>query len=426
MKFVHCGRNEYIKNNKTKNIILWGASKQLYEAVQEFSTLEFNLEDRVIAVIDADEKKHGSVCKVAHKEFIIQGVDYLLHNKLENCSILITSRFYLDIIKQLREIKLEISIEVYAYPCIILDYEESYEDKYASRITNQAISEYEEYLTSRRDLNSKEKNNLRKRLKGYLDGEDGIRPNIIPSIVLMHSNICSLKCSNCCDLIPKVKKPYYLSAEEVLKDLNNVLKGVDKCIRVDLTDGEVFLYRELDTLLENIINHPKVETVFMFTNATIMPKESTLKLLQNKKCFLNISDYGLEDTMRKFIDVLEEYSINHNVLQDMEWMDFKLDSIKKRDEEFELLRYDFLRCGNKKCSKALFKGKLYACMPAFRYASLGIYENDNDYVTISENDSSQEVWEKLKGICMIDFIKTCERCNFGNTGLDIISAGDRR
>ena len=102
---------------------------------------------------------------------------------------------------------------------------------------------------------------------------------MLPAVVLLHSNICSLRCEDCCDLIPRVKRPYRLSPDEAARDLENLLRGLDLCVQVDLTDGEAFLYPDLAELIERVAAHPKVLIVEMVTNGTVMPSEDVLRAL---------------------------------------------------------------------------------------------------------------------------------------------------
>lgn len=420
MKFVHGTRKDFFRHAEGKKIICFGASKQFGEAMSELKK-DMPVSEQVIAVIDSDNKKAGTTLEAEGKIFSVYGIDFLEQNHFSDAVVLITSRFYYEIAKQLESIKGWENTEVFAYACIILDEESDEESKYASRITEQAVVLYEEYLECC-NLSAQESQKKLETMEAYIRDKSH---RILPSVVPLHSNICTLNCDQCCDLLPMVKKPFYLSPDEVLESLELVLKGVDKCIRVDLTDGEAFLYKELDVLLESLIQNEKVETVLVMTNATVIPDEKVLKLLSHPKCFVRISDYGLLKQMAEMVVTLEREHVRFSVFTDMKWENFKCNDLKKREEGREWLRYEFLRCGNKKCSKALIGNRLYGCMPAFRYADVEIFESPNDYAVLNKEDDADTAWDKIKHICMLDFIDTCEYCNFANTATPFCRAGEQ-
>lgn len=420
MKFVHCTKKEFLVKARDKNVICFGASKQLTEALKVLQE-EIEIVNKVIAVIDNDKEKSGTIIEWNHHSFKVQGIEYFNHNQDKQAIVLITSRYYLEITKQLELIEGWCDTDIFAYACMILDPEEEEESRYQSRMVNQALLEYQEYLDVR-NITKTEKNKYYEKMKEYIKDRN---KKVIPSIVLMHSNICTLKCEQCCDLIPDTKQKYYIPAKEVLKSAQLLLKGVDKCIRVDLTDGESFLYQELDILLKSLIENDKVETILLVTNATVIPEESILKLLKNEKCFVHISDYGLLEQMSKLIILFEANHINFSVAPNMVWRKFKFNNLEKRKEGKEWLKYEFLRCGNKKCSKPLIGNRFYGCMPAFRFANANIFESEKDYVLLKEEDTPSQIWEKIKQICMIDYIEACQYCNFENTGLPFCRAGEQ-
>lgn len=428
MSFVHCGRREFIDRIREKRLVLYGASRQLEEAMIELTKWLPEIRSRVIAVFDGDSEKWGNEVKLSEEQsHIIKSPNWLVNELFqeqnpEEIAVLITSRFYYDIAVFLKK-ELEnqaIDIPVFAYACLILDEENTDQNKFKMRVLDQAISLYQEYLDSGH-FSEKEKKEKYDKLRCELTQKKD--PHIIPSVVLLHSNICTLKCENCCDLIPEVEKPYYRDAQTVFREFQLLLSGVECCIRADLTDGEPFLYKDLAELLALLIEENKVKTIFMFTNATVIPDEKILKLLQHEKCFLHVSDYGLKDKIYDFSKVLDQWDIKYKVLKEMKWQNFKKDGLKRRKEGKEWLDYDFLRCGNKKCSKPLIQNRLYGCMPAFRYANVGIFSSEKDYVILKETDVPEQIWEKIYGICMIDFIETCRYCHFGDVGLEYIEAG---
>lgn len=420
MRFCHSGRTELVHALNSKRMILFGASVQPQEMWRDILLdYQMDLSSKIELFVDNDEKKWGSEYSLSDKSYPIKAPEELKEIDWSDHILVITSRFYLDIIKQIEKIPELDNAEVYAWPCVTLDREKTPDDKYEIRIRQEALTQYEFWLgtTGYAEIT---KNDLRQKMRNKVY-QKGFR--VIPRITVMHSDICSLHCSNCCDLIPQVKEHYYIPAKEIIKNLDLLLSGVDLCMSLDLTDGEGLLYREIDDLIEYAVNNPKIATVLLISNGTIVPKDSTLKLMQHPKFWIAVSDYGIPEKSAPVIDSIKQYRINLAIQRDFTWKDLKVNNIVKREESRNMLRYEFLRCRNKLCSKALFGKRLYACMPAFRMANLDIYESDRDYVDLNENDSPDIIWEKLYKLCMVDYIEACDYCNFENTGVDIIPVG---
>ncbi len=312
------------------------------------------------------------------------------------------------------------SMEVYAWPCLILDMELTPEGKYERRIFGEALKQYRDYLEAAHS-SEEEKSERYQNLKNKIS-KPGYR--VLPRVVLMHSNICTRSCSYCCDLIPQVKTPYYIPAQEIINNMKLLLTGVDSCISADLTDGEGFLYRELDDLLDYLLEDDKIESVLMMSNGTILPKQSTLDRMKHPKFWVHFSDYGTGAKFKAICEKFDECGIQYTINQDLVWKDFGVDHLEKRQESREFLRYDFLRCCNKMCSKAYIDRKLYACMPAFRMSNLGVYQSSKDFISIEMGDSPDEIWKKIYSLCMIDYIEACDYCNFENTGVPFVKVGE--
>ncbi|WP_026526293.1 radical SAM protein [Butyrivibrio sp. VCD2006] len=420
MQFIHAGRKEFVKELEQNRLVLFGASFQPQEVWKDLLLdFEIDISEFVDLMVDNSEKKHGENYAICNKTFVIQNPSELKKIDWGTNVLLITSRYYLDIMRQLEEMPELNEAHVYAWPCVTLDKERTIEDKYEIRIRQEALLQYDFWLgtTGFAEI-TKKALRIKMRKKIYADGY-----RVIPRVTVMHSNICSLHCSQCCDMIPQVKKPYYIPAKDIIGDLELLLSGVDLCMSLDLTDGEGLLYKELDALLEYSLKNPKIATVLLISNGTIMPKHSLLKLMQHPKFWIAISDYGIEEKSNNVLNALRSYGINHVVIRDFVWKDLKVNNIKKRSDSRDMIRYEFLRCRNKLCSKAYIGKRLYACMPSFRMANLDIFESDKDYVLLDEKDTPEQIWNKLYHICMLDYIDACDYCNFENTGVDIIPVG---
>jgi hypothetical protein len=418
MHFTHCTKDEFMRRCKCKKIICFGASRMPHEVVYELP-----IADQISCVLDNNAEKAGTQINLGGRDIPVYGLEWLHNQCLDDHVLLITSRFFYDIFCQLKNNARLENIECYAWPLMYLEDESTPEKKYYNRVIRKSLEFYDIWLEAA-SLSCEEKNAQFEFYKSMVTGSTS-RLNILPSVVLMHSNICSLNCEECCDLIPHVKKPYYLSPDEIMRDFENLLRGLDLCVKADLTDGEVFLYPELAELIERVAAQPKVKIVEMVTNGTIMPSEDVLRALENKKVMVVISDYGFIDKLGTLIHCFENRGIKFAVKSALKWWNFGFPS--KRNMERNWLYYDFLRCENKLCSKPLLRGKLYGCMPAFRMADVGIFDSGKDYVTLGEDDADDEITRKIQSVCMMDYIEACGWCRFCDQSVpQVIPSGKER
>jgi len=384
---------------------------------------ELPVEGHIECVIDNNAANIEPVIELKGHSIPVHGPERLSNCRLDGRIILITSRFYYDIFKQLEQIPELADIDCYIWPCMFLDDESTPEKKYYSRVIEESLRIYAGHLHMGKTP-PHERDAMFEAFKAKITAKSG-GLRIIPSAVLLHSNICSLNCPECCDLIPHVKNPYYIEPDEAMRDLENMLRGVDLCVQVSLTDGEPFLYQGLAELIAMVTAHPKVISVHITTNATIVPSAPVLRALKHDKMSVSISDYGLIEKLGKLVHVFEKEGINFDVQSCLKWKVFGFP--KKRDTEREWLYYEFLRCCNRKFAKPLLQGRLYACMPAFRMADIGIFSAEQDYVTLNVTDTDEEIWRKIQYITMIGFIEACTWCRFHDESVStVVPSGQER
>lgn len=106
-----CDEKSFYDISKHKNIILWGSSIMAKEAI-----IYFDLKDRVLVIVDNDIKKQNKKMIFNDKSYdIISPIELKEYDNAENI-LLISNRFYLDIIEQVENMKLV--MDYYAYPML--------------------------------------------------------------------------------------------------------------------------------------------------------------------------------------------------------------------------------------------------------------------------------------------------------------------
>lgn len=181
---------------------------------------------------------------------------------------------------------------------------------------------------------------------------------------------CTLKCKGCGALMdyyfPEQQKD--MNLETTIKYFDKLMSYIDYVSEVVLIGGEPFVYKDLDKVLEHIVNQSyigKMGRLNIITNGTLIPSDSVLRIIGTHRDVISvtISDYG-KLSLKKYqlVKKLNEYNctyFHHNIKT---WYSFaqptfsetsKLESeIKAKCEKCECIQGGNLRQIN---------NKLYSC-----------------------------------------------------------------
>lgn len=124
---------------------------------------------------------------------------------------------------------------------------------------------------------------------------------------------CTLKCKYCAPLIPYFKEKVSYDIDEVINDIEIMLKVVN-FDNLDISGGEPLTHPKLYKLLEYILDKDDIKNVQLFTNLTIIPTgktlESILKLRDKKNFLIRGSEYiGQESKQEKTLKFLKQNNI---------------------------------------------------------------------------------------------------------------------
>ncbi|WP_334083694.1 radical SAM protein [Helicobacter typhlonius] len=135
--------------------------------------------------------------------------------------------------------------------------------------------------------------------------------NTINNIVVIVGQNCTLKCRNCANFSPYLAKqlPFY-PYEEIIADIQALITE-SRIAYLQFQGGEFFLHPHCKDILEFVAKQDRIRYVCVATNATIIPKDPVLKLLQHKKFFVRVSDYGEVNakSAEKLEEMLDKYGV---------------------------------------------------------------------------------------------------------------------
>ena len=185
----------------------------------------------------------------------------------------------------------------------------------------------------------------------------------IPMLVFWVGTKCSLKCANCCNLIPYVKQKFF-NVDDILADLKK-LAAVATIDYIQIQGGEPLLHPELDKII-SVVSSLNIKKKSLTTNGTATFPTAALGILKksDNEIKLTISSYKCADNLRsKLIKQLDDNNIKYSVYDFMYGNGLWFDNggvNTKRNNDDKYVSQIYATCGNKVCN-TLANGKLTIC-----------------------------------------------------------------
>jgi organic radical activating enzyme len=231
---------------------------------------------------------------------------------------------------------------------------------------------------------------------------------VIPSLDLILTEKCTLKCSDCANLMPYFSSPKDSVLEQMLMNLEIILDKVDKITELRILGGEPFIFRKINEILNFSVLQKKITHIVIYTNGTIVPRAETLEHLKNDKIILEITDYGkLSRNFERLINSCEEKKINYLIRKLPESWDDSGNIIRpsRSHEEDQMI---FEEC----CAKYLYTlmhGKLYRCpFSASLDAIKKINLLPNNFQVIDQNTTKEKLQDFIYGLSYVDSCRYCK------------------
>tara|TARA_X000000368_G_scaffold388896_1_gene350771 strand:+ start:1993 stop:3225 length:1233 start_codon:yes stop_codon:yes gene_type:complete len=252
------------------------------------------------------------------------------------------------------------------------------------------------------------------------------------SLDLMITTKCSLKCRNCSNLMQYYKDPTNTDYEKIISSLKIIHENVDTISEYRVIGGEPLMNKNWANIVNNISEYDSDAKIFIYTNATIAPKDNQLESFKNKNINFIITDYGdLSKNINKMVESLEKYNISFKREPANDWIDCS--NIKHHKRPANELKEVFKQC----CVKYLYtllNQKLYRCPFIANAANLNaIPDNPANYVDLfsAKNDINHQIRRLVK---VAKFFPGCDFCDgrpydptskLGYDGRGMIPAGEQ-
>jgi len=252
------------------------------------------------------------------------------------------------------------------------------------------------------------------------------------SLDIMITTKCSLKCRNCSNLMQYYVHPQHTKHEKIFSALDVLDKHVDFISEFRVIGGEPLMNKDWADVVNGISRRSPDAHIFVYTNATIAPKEEQLASFHGKKVNFVITDYGqLSRNIDPMIEGLAKYNISYDRQPAGDWVDCS--RIKHHKRPVSELAEVFRQC----CVKyiyTLLHGRLYRCPFIANAADLNaIPDNPANYVDLLSNKGNlkQQIRRLAK---TAKFFPACDFCDgrpydpssdLGYAGKGMIPAGEQ-
>lgn len=238
-----------------------------------------------------------------------------------------------------------------------------------------------------------------------------------PSLEVFITERCTLRCRDCSHLIPRYVKPVDYDIDEIINDLDNVLKVVEYIIDLIILGGEPILHKELYKLLEYGFSHTRIGTMTILTNGTVLPDEKMFTIMKKTGARLRISNYG-EFSRNK--DAIKQKCNQEGIecfINEEPWVD--MGKIYNHNYSEQELRELFADCPFA-FSWLLLKGSLYQCAHVAHLNNLGVLDSKQfDSFNFRNNGpiNIEEERKNLREYMNIEFLRGCNYCNGIKNGI---------
>tara|TARA_B100001123_G_C15179799_1_gene974914 strand:- start:45 stop:1271 length:1227 start_codon:yes stop_codon:yes gene_type:complete len=249
----------------------------------------------------------------------------------------------------------------------------------------------------------------------------------IKSLDVQITERCSLKCTNCSNLMQYYERPVNEDNEIMFSALDRFIDCIDKIYEFRVLGGDPFMNKEMYKVINKLVTYQKVEKVIIYTNGKIVPKGPNLECLKNKKVILDITNYGsLSIKHDEIVKVCEENNILYSATFPKFWQDCgRVLPFQKRTEEEK--KRKFSDCCNSDIL-SLLKGKIYRCPFSANAENLNaIPLNKEDHIDLNDlKISKQELKNKIKDLVYNkEYITACSYCNGRDYTVGKIKAGEQ-
>lgn len=237
----------------------------------------------------------------------------------------------------------------------------------------------------------------------------------VQSVDLIVTERCSMKCRDCSNLMQYYEAPENADLNAMLAMIDAFCEQMDEVYEVRVIGGEPFMNKEIHLIVEHLAAEPKVKNVAIFTNATIVPRETQWAGLTHEKVRFFITEYLQSRNLQPLIEQLEKRGIAYVSEKANGWTE--CGALEKHNRTVEENEAIWQVCCAKNLA-TLADGRLYRCpfsANAFKLQAVPDYKND--YLILAQAGR-----EQIKSFLRDKtYIESCDHCNGRSYGDKVIT-----
>lgn len=262
---------------------------------------------------------------------------------------------------------------------------------------------------------------------------DNIQANLpIETIFTSVTIACSLHCKNCIQHTVEFKEKkidWKVDVEKFYHGLDKLVEAIGWLKTLQITGGEIFLYKDWKKLVEYCISNKKIGIIHILSTGVCKISQEDIEVLKNKKIVITIDDYGMKISEEKrryckdFINMLEINNINYSVLNNDKgtWYDFG--NFSERDEDTKKLKEKFSSCSINECYAFNQDYSFSICGRQSIAKKLNYVDTTSmDSIYIGEKTNVEILRRQIKELIKKDYLEICRYCD-GNK--NIVIAGEQ-
>lgn len=373
----------------SKKLILYGAGTAVSSYARIALWVLDSLEIKPTFFIDDDESRW----ETEFEGIPVYSPEYLKKYDLSLHTIIITSNYFESIFKSLEKIDLDISVSSMYALLNNVDIS-TFDDKISFEEVNRRMHTH--YSKLERIINYQNNNN---------------NEIFFNALDIQVTEKCTMKCLDCSNLMQYYDDPKDIPIEVVIKNIKLILSNIDRLADARVIGGEPFLNKKLFELIEILVESNKVEHITIYSNATFVPSEETLKAMSKvQKLHVEFTDYeALSKGKAKLPDVLKKWGIPYFFHKPQNWTDSSR-IFNRTLNNNELSEMFEACCVND--ALTLLGDRLYHCpFSANLYNMKAIDSVHTDWIDLTEDFNIEQLRSKIKKFYYGQkFLNACRYC----------------
>lgn len=251
---------------------------------------------------------------------------------------------------------------------------------------------------------------------------------LVTSISYLPTTVCNLKCKNCLNFSPYMKKQEFRDIERLKTDLDLFFRNVDLVLLFHVSGGEPFLYPDIIKLFSYLRNMygKQIGRIETTTNGTILPTDELCEKLFALDINVVLDDYrkAVPQYEKVFCEILrkfDDYKVSYRIQKVDSWIDLNPEQ-PKREMSNEQAVHQFQSCSVP--WQEYREGRIYLCNYSDYAAVAGLYETaEDEYFTLSEHLDRKELMEFRLGYSSKGYVNFCKQCDgYANNPNKVIPA----